>query len=566
MERTVEVVGDLSSLLFILLGIAALRVWFRHRDQASKWVATGFGALAVAVGISLFVGEDPPAWITTVTILGILVWPYTLFRFAGTVDPMPRWGRWGADLGLAALAVATLVIDLPGPDEPSTTAADLFVGAFILYWSVLAGAVAYRLWRAGRGQPTLARRRMRFLAAAAVLVSLALIVQGAVSEQPLGLQLFVQLLTISSSVSFLVAFVPPRLLRAAWRAPEEEELYRASVKLMGARTEDEVGDVLLPHLARVVGARAVRLVGEEGRVLGVHGEPPTTEPVRVPLRSGGLEVWMSRYTPFFGSEEQRLLTRLGLLADLAMARAQLLHREQQARQEVEAANEELEAFVYSASHDLKTPVLALLGFLDVIAAEDQAFGPDTSFYLQRMRSNALYMEELISDLLELSRIGRVDTTPQEVPLAEIVDEVAESLQGRFPEAQVVIDDGLPTLWMNRTRVRQLLSNLVENSARYGGRADVTIRVWADGDDIHVADDGQGIPVEHQDRVFRMFERLATGEGGTGIGLAICRKIVNEVGGSIGFVESQQGAHVRIHLPGTALSTSPREAAQKETTV
>jgi signal transduction histidine kinase len=111
---------------------------------------------------------------------------------------------------------------------------------------------------------------------------------------------------------------------------------------------------------------------------------------------------------------------------------------------------------------------------------------------------------------------------------------------------------LPVVRVNRTRARQLVGNLVENAARYGGRPDVRVTVSGDVADgrceLRVRDDGVGIPEEHRERVFGVFERLSTAEGGTGIGLAICRKIVGELGGDIHFVEREQGAEVLITLP------------------
>ncbi len=548
METAVEVISNLSSLLYIGLGLAVLRLYLTQRDRASKWLAVGFGSLAGAVVVSLFAGDGLNRVVTILVILAILIWPYVIVQFAAAFDPVPTILRRTADLGFIGLAVWTVALgDFPAEGEPRTTAFSLFILAFVTYWVVLSGYVTWRLWRAGRGQPTIVRMRMRTLAVGAVILSLTLVVSGTGAQSP-TVGLISQLLSVASALGFYLAFVPPPLLRAVWRAPEEEELYRASVKLMNTRTRDEVADVLLPHVARVVGARAVVLRDHQGEEVGRHGQPPDAPPLRAEFTGADLEVWTSRYSPFFGEEEERLLGRLGLLADLALARASLLASEQEARREVELANEELEAFVYSASHDLKTPVLALLGFLDVIGHDQQAVSDEVSFYLERMRSNALYMEELISDLLELSRVGRVDTTPEPVPLTDLVEAIAQDVVGRHPQVRVLVEGELPTLWMNPTRARQLFSNVIENSARYGGKPDVTIRVSADGDEIRVLDDGVGVPAEHHERVFRVFERLETGGGGTGIGLAVCRKIATEVGGTIGFVEHDQGADLRLTLP------------------
>lgn len=563
MGDAAELVRQVAALLYVATAVVGLRWYLRRRAAASKWLAATFATLAAVVLAGIVAGDPRPRWLEFLLVAGITAYPYLLLRFAATFSdfPAPTWPVVTA-VGVGLVAWGAALTPLPASGEPRGPGTTLFVVALVLYFVAISTAVTVRLWRAGAGQPTLARRRMRSMAVAALLLGLALVAAGT-GDQHDRVRLGIQVLSLSTTLLFLTAFATPGVLRAAWRAAEEDQLYQAAVRLMGVTSAAEVATVLLPHVRRVLGARAARLTANDGTVLGLHGDVAGAPGLRLPLSDAVLEVWPSPYTPFFGAEEERLGRRLTLLADLALARAELLGRELRAREETENANRELEAFVYSASHDLKTPLLALLGFLDLLGETGVPDG-DATFYVARMRANALYMQELIADLLELSRVGRVDITPDDVDLDGLVGTVAHDVAERHPGTTVVVDGTLPRLWANPTRVRQLLTNVIDNAAKYSGRERTTVTIdtvpTAAGTELRVRDDGAGIPTEHHERVFGVFERLETREGGTGIGLALCRKITEELGGSIRFVASDAGADLRITLP--AAATIPAETTTR----
>jgi signal transduction histidine kinase len=142
-----------------------------------------------------------------------------------------------------------------------------------------------------------------------------------------------------------------------------------------------------------------------------------------------------------------------------------------------------------------------------------------------------------------------------VDLGSLITEVSEAAREGHP-GLVVVAEPLPTVRMNAVRARQLFTNLVENGARHGGRPDVRVRVSAQPagpghTEISVADDGVGIAEPYREKVFGIFERLESRDAatsGTGMGLAICRKIVEQVGGVIGIVPSESGTDIRLTLP------------------
>ena len=225
-----------------------------------------------------------------------------------------------------------------------------------------------------------------------------------------------------------------------------------------------------------------------------------------------------------------------------------------ANKELERANAELETLVYSASHDLKSPMVSLLGYLEYLRLDfGEVLGPEGNRYLNRMADSTVYMQQLIHDLIDLSRVGRSGVEPIEVDLGRLVPAIAEDAGAANPAAEIRVGR-LPVVTGDPTGFRQLFTNLLENALHHGGRPHLVVVV--DGRDrpdgaveLSVRDNGKGVPPEHRERVFGVFERLegpSTGEG-TGMGLAICRKIVEVLGGTIAIV-GDRGTDVRIQLP------------------
>ncbi len=236
-----------------------------------------------------------------------------------------------------------------------------------------------------------------------------------------------------------------------------------------------------------------------------------------------------------------------------------------ASRELERTNAELETLVYSASHDLKSPMVSLLGYLEYLKLDyGEVLGEEGNRYLGRMTHCTLYMQRLIHDLIDLSRVGRLAVDLVEVDLAELARTVVEETAVAHPAARFHLGR-LPVVVGDPVSFRQLFTNLVENAVRHAGRPDVNVTVdAAAGTDgalvLSVRDDGRGIPPEHRERVFGVFERLdgPSTSGGTGMGLAICRKIVQLLGGSIVIhgTDGSGGTHVRLLLPGDLVERWP----------
>ena len=218
--------------------------------------------------------------------------------------------------------------------------------------------------------------------------------------------------------------------------------------------------------------------------------------------------------------------------------------------------------------------MTVIGYLELLSTDagDQ-LGPEARHYLDRISFSARYMDSLIRDLLELSRIGRTQTDQSPVPLGELVEDITAELRRTHPAARFAIGT-LPTVVMNPVRARQLFTNLMENAVRHGGRDDITVSVTAEQTSprqavITLADDGVGIAEAYRERVFGIFERLdEDAEGnpsGTGIGLTMCRKIVEQQSGSIWIDPSPVGTTFKIALPSSAVAqqSSPEAEVQRQ---
>lgn len=216
--------------------------------------------------------------------------------------------------------------------------------------------------------------------------------------------------------------------------------------------------------------------------------------------------------------------------------------------ELEEKNAELERFTYTVSHDLKSPLITIKGFLGFVE-QDAARGDAARLKvdLKRIADAADKMQSLLNELLELSRVGRLINPYEHVPFAEIACEAVELVQGRLSNvrARIHIQENLPSVYGDRRRLVEVLQNLLDNAAKFFGgqlqpEIEVGVQRWEEDKPVFfVRDNGIGINPEHRDRIFGLFTKLNTDSEGTGIGLSLVKRIVEVHHGRI-WVESEEG--------------------------
>ena len=219
-------------------------------------------------------------------------------------------------------------------------------------------------------------------------------------------------------------------------------------------------------------------------------------------------------------------------------RAQLL-------KEVESANNELKDFAYIVSHDLKTPLRGISTLAHWIS-DDYAdkLGADGKEQMELLLSRVVRMHDLIEGILQYSRVGRTREELVEVELGELVPEVIDNVAA--PEnISITIEDELPAIVCEHTRIMQVFQNLLSNAVKYMDKPAGQIRIGCvdEGDcwKFSVADNGPGIEVRHFERIFKVFQTVSGKDGyeSTGVGLSVVKKIVEMYGGKI-WVESEVG--------------------------
>ena len=246
----------------------------------------------------------------------------------------------------------------------------------------------------------------------------------------------------------------------------------------------------------------------------------------------------------FGGLQETIENEKELLLQLSQKQDSLEH----AVKMLEQKNTELEQFAYAASHDSQEPLRMVTGFLTQLEKKyGSSFDEKAKQYIHFAVDGAQRMRRLILDLLEFSRIGRIQDPPEEVDLNNIINEIILLYHTEIKEkSAVIVTEKLPVIYSHRSAVTQVFQNLIGNALKYSQEAlpvqiNISVQEQEKYWQFSVADNGIGIQPEYFEKIFVIFQRLHDREKypGTGIGLAITKKIVDNMGGSIR-VQSEEG--------------------------
>jgi signal transduction histidine kinase len=562
LHEAVEVVGVANLVLFVLAAIVAVRQWRTNpSNRAGLWAALAFLTLAFVVVFSRVLPDNPDRLAEHLgerfDVAMLVLFPYLLYRFTTAFEPPTL--RLERFLAVMTAVLLTATFSLPYyPDEGESRPwwFWLYLAFFLLHWTILVVTVAVRLWRAGTGQPSVARRRMRTLAVAAIAITAALFLAAAGADSDSSLALVGALIATVSALGFVLGLAPPFLLRLLWRRPEQAQLQLAVTGLMTATTPPEVAGQVLEPLAKMVGARRAAIYDTDGALIaehetaaGVTGGEITT----VGFEAGRLVVHTTPFAPYFGDEERKLLASVASLTGIALDRARLFAQERGAREALERADELKTQFVALAAHELRSPVTTIYGFAETIRRRGHEIPPaqraqlETQLYEQIDR-----LRDLVEQLLDLSRLeaDAVEIRPERLVVGDRLREiVAGAVPQNESDVRVDADPGLEAS-VDATALDRIVSNLLVNAFRYG-RPPVVVRAGTAADaglSIMVEDSGPGVAPEF---VPQLFERFARGGGaqGTGLGLAIARSYARAHDGELVYRPvSPHGASFEVVLP------------------
>ena len=228
--------------------------------------------------------------------------------------------------------------------------------------------------------------------------------------------------------------------------------------------------------------------------------------------------------------------------------------------ELKSKNTELEQFTYTVSHDLKAPLITIKGFLGLL--EKDALNGNIELMkkdISRIAHASDKMHRLLNELLELSRIGRIVNPSLEVPFERIVQDAMASVHGRLGARGVKVNvmENLPVVFVDQTRVNQVVQNLLDNAAKFmGDQTDPNIEIGAQGIDkdgkpiLYIRDNGIGIESHQLETAFGLFQKLDSSAEGTGVGLALVKRIIEVHGGRVWIASDGrgQGTTVFFTLP------------------
>lgn len=370
-------------------------------------------------------------------------------------------------------------------------------------------------------------------------------------------------LVVSAMVGALLSSALAERSRAERREREARLLHHLGTRLLAGEPIDEVLRSVAAGVESLFGLDHCEITTEvpgEAAALGERsgdGRSETFPLVARGLKEGRIVTVTAESRPPLADHEREVIRTLAGQIGLALESVRLAREAESARVEADASRARAALFS-SISHDLRTPLASITAAVTSLLGEDARFDPrDRRELLETIRHEAERLNRLVGNLLHLSRIRAGGLAPAKALTA--IDEVIEGVVGRLQpvlaghQVRLVLREDLPELPMDVIQIDQVLTNLLENAAKFGAPGtDITVSAarWEDVVRVRVTDRGQGVPPEERERVFEPFYRTGGDTGsGTGLGLAISRAIVEAHRGRI-WIEGVPGggAAVLFDLP------------------
>ena len=572
---------------FVLLALAALVDWMRHRDTRRSHLAVAFGSLTALILISPALDQAGPfnQLSTDVAVVFLLLSGYALLMFRASFIPLAATTLRAVRIAILAVAALAIVAQLPAdPQQPHGLLQSVALVAVLVTWSLCILEPIFRLWRASNRRPAVESARLRALSLgyAALLAEIgAATFAGSVAHHPY-FELATALVTLTIVPLLYVSFSPPSWLRWAWRQPEEDAFRNALHDLLRYSPDRAtLAHRALGWATRLVGGAGAFIVDSDGSILaardmtvdqaakvasGANAASPTrlalllprlANRLVVPLQfqqgDGAMIVLSGPFTPLFGDDEMLRLRQYAGSITAGLDRVSL-------NQRIASLEKAKTEFLNVASHELRGPMTVIKGYLTMLEAGSLGDLPTQSMsVLHLLIAKSDEVNWMIEQMVEAARLeeGRLALRKLPVDLVELTDLAIESASQLLSEHHLSVDRPPQPIHaeVDPDRFQIVVRNLLSNAAKYSP-AGARIRVQVSGNGVGkvaVTDEGIGIAEDDQVRLFSRFVRIETKAtervSGTGLGLWLSREIARMHDGDL-TVESTpgRGSTFTLQLP------------------
>ena len=545
---------------FILLAVATLADWVRHRDPQRLFLVLALVTLTILtlIGPINSVLKLPAEIYLDFSLIAFLLSGYFLLLFRDSVVPLGRAPKWVITGVVAVVAVLAIGVRLPSDPNATRTPLQLVaVGAVIITWLACVGEPAFRLGLASVGRPAVEGARLRALSLGYLLLAAVVVVAtvlGPSSRNP-NVQAATDVIVLIVVPMLYASFSPPGWLRRIWAYPEQAEVRRAMHDLLLYSPDREsLARKATEWAARLVGGAAAFVVDADGSILAACGVSPeaalqiakdtanSESTITIPLDleegQGRMTIISGPFTPVFGQDEIGLLRGYAVSITAGLDRVSLTQR-------IALLEKAKTDFLNLASHELRAPMTVIKGYLTMLAGGTLGEMPAKAVpILPMLVAKSDEITALLEQMIEASRLeeGRFALKKQHTDIVELTESAIEAMQPLLADKRMVeFERPAHEVWgdVDPDRYQIVVRNLVSNAVKYSnGGSNVTVRLLPDGRTatLQVVDHGIGIAKEDQARLFTRFNRILTPDTrdipGTGLGLYLARDLARRHGGDI----------------------------------
>jgi signal transduction histidine kinase len=565
-----------TDVAFVLLTVAAVADWIRHRDPRRSHLALALGSLTalILVAPALGHGGQFDTALTDVAVVIFLVSGYALLMFRDSFIPLGAGQRRAVRIAIVAVAVFVIAVQLPADQRPLQPIQAVSLVAVLVTWGLCILEPIVRFWMAAIHRPAVESARLRALSLgyAALLAEVGVgTVGGSLVNHPYY-ALATAVITLAIVPLLYVSFSPPGWLRWIWRQPEEDA-FRSALHDLLLYSPDRVtfAQRALLWATRLVGGAGALIVDFDGSVLASqdltvdeanavvagHAVPlqtaastVTARPasrVAIPLElqqgKGSMIIVSGAFSPIFGDDELLRLRQYASSVTAGLDRVSLSER-------IAALEKAKSEFLSVASHELRGPMTVIKGYLTMLDSGPRGdLTPPMKSVLPLLIAKSDEVTWMLEQMVEAARLeeGRLALRKSLCNLLELtalaIEDASQLLKKHHlrveqPPFAIAAD-------VDPDRFQMVVRNLLSNAAKYSHEGtDIKLQISANGvARVAVSDEGIGITEEDQARLFNRFVRIESksteGIAGTGLGLWLSREIARMHDGDL-TVESTPG--------------------------